>query len=55
MVDPTAGIDFAQAFQPLVDSLLGAVTDILPLALTVFGAVYAIRLGKRLFTSLTGR
>lgn len=54
MVEMTT-INFVELFQPLVDSLLGAVTDILPLALSVFGAVFAIRLGKRLFSSLTGR
>lgn len=53
-MEPTT-IDLAAAFGPVVTSVTSAISDLLPVALPIFGTVLAITIGMKIFKRVTGR
>lgn len=48
----TGGIDFAQLFASVKDTIMSAVTSIVPIGLAIFGTIWAVKKGVGLLRSL---
>lgn len=51
----TTGLDFANLFSPIQDTVMGAISAVIPIALAILGVVIAVRKGASLIRGLSGR
>lgn len=48
----TGGIDFTQLFTSVKDTIISAITSVVPIGLAIFGTIWAVKKGVGLLRNL---